>query len=151
MKTKKSLSVFQIAAVYIGTIVGAGFASGQELLQFFGYFGIWGIAGLLLATALFALFGAQLMLIGNRLQADSYKAVLEALGGRWLGLLLNVVITFFLFGLLVAMVAGVGATFLQEFRLPESWGLALMAFLPGQPYFQALVRWLMPQPLLFLY
>ncbi len=50
---KKDIGIFKIAATYIGTIVGAGFASGQEVLQFFGVFGIKGLWGLLLATALF--------------------------------------------------------------------------------------------------
>jgi hypothetical protein len=42
----KPFSVFQIASAYIGTVVGAGFASGQEVLLFFatcGYEGLWGI------------------------------------------------------------------------------------------------------------
>ena len=34
-------------------------ASGQEILQFFGYFGLWGLAGLALATLLFGLLGAK--------------------------------------------------------------------------------------------
>ncbi len=38
---RKSLGIiFQISAVFIGTIVGAGLASGQEITQFFYYFWI---------------------------------------------------------------------------------------------------------------
>jgi uncharacterized membrane protein YkvI len=36
---KKSVSTLKVAATYIGTVVGAGFATGQELLQFFSKFG----------------------------------------------------------------------------------------------------------------
>lgn len=39
---KKSL---QIAGAYIGLIVGAGFASGQEVLQFFTSFGWYSLIG----------------------------------------------------------------------------------------------------------
>ena len=31
---------FRIAMAYIGTVVGAGFATGQEILQFFTHYGI---------------------------------------------------------------------------------------------------------------
>jgi len=36
------VSTFKVAATYIGTVVGAGFASGQEMLQFFAVFGLKG-------------------------------------------------------------------------------------------------------------
>ncbi len=45
---------FQIGSAFIGIIVGAGFASGQEILQFFSSFGYVGIAGSILAAVLFA-------------------------------------------------------------------------------------------------
>lgn len=45
---------FQIGAAFIGVIVGAGFASGQEVLQFFTSFGVMGIVGAFIATV----FGA---------------------------------------------------------------------------------------------
>lgn len=32
---RKGVSTLKVAATYIGTVVGAGFATGQELLQFF--------------------------------------------------------------------------------------------------------------------
>lgn len=32
---KRGLSALQIAAVYIGTIIGAGFATGKEIVEFF--------------------------------------------------------------------------------------------------------------------
>jgi len=46
MMKKNTMSTFKIAATYIGTIVGAGFATGQETLQFFAPFGITGIGEL---------------------------------------------------------------------------------------------------------
>ncbi len=36
---------FEMAGAFIGVIVGAGFASGQEILQFFTSFGWWGVVG----------------------------------------------------------------------------------------------------------
>ena len=124
MNTK--ISPFQVAATYIGTVVGAGFASGQEVLQFFGYFGLWGIAGLFLAGALFFYFGQIVLRLGHELQADSHVPVIQYAGGRWLGKLIDYVITFFLFGALTAMAAGAGSIFFEQFQLSPLLGNAVM-------------------------
>ena len=56
MKNKR-LSFFNIAALYIGTIMGAGFASGREAWQFFGVFGLQGYVGIALSGFLFMALG----------------------------------------------------------------------------------------------
>ena len=48
----KKISVLEIATVFTGSFLGAGFLSGQELLQFFGVFGGYGLAGMVLALSL---------------------------------------------------------------------------------------------------
>ena len=140
IKPKTKLPAFKVGAVYIGAVVGAGFASGQEILQFFGYFGLWGAAGVSLAAFLFGFLGARVMLIAYSIKGSSYREVVDAVGGRWLGPLIDFVITFFLFGILVAMVAGTGAVFEQEFGLPLFTGLALMAALSGATVISGLGR-----------
>src|SRR5256885_11898453 len=45
--------VSRIAGAFVGVIVGAGFASGQEILQFFAGFGAIGLAGCLVAALAF--------------------------------------------------------------------------------------------------
>jgi uncharacterized membrane protein YkvI len=140
VKPKKNISALKVGAVYIGAVIGAGFASGQEILQFFGYFGLWGIAGLALATFLFGFLGMKVMFIAYRIRGRSYKQVIDAVGGRRLGPPINIVITFFLFGILVAMVAGTGAVFEQEFGLPLYIGLAFMAGLSGVTVISGLGR-----------
>lgn len=49
-----------ISAV-VGALVGAGFASGRELVTFFVSFGVKGLGGILLMTSLFA--GGCLLLL----------------------------------------------------------------------------------------
>mgnify|MGYP005849450575 CR=1 FL=1 len=126
MNKKKQLSVFTITATYIGTVVGAGFASGQEVLQFFGFFGYRGLAGIILATILLILFGFLILDLGRRLKAESHLPVILYAGGRWMGSIIDWVITFFLFGGLVTMAAGAGAIFTEQFGLPFIWGAAAM-------------------------
>ncbi|WP_243292052.1 hypothetical protein [Bacillus sp. FJAT-47783] len=123
---KKSI---QIAGAYIGVLVGAGFASGQEILQFFTSFGWLGVLGTLLATVLFAFLGMNLTQLGSRLQTTSHKEVIYHICGRYLGLVVDFIITFFLFGVLVVMIAGAGSIFEQQFGISSLVGSMLMTFL----------------------
>jgi len=123
---EKKLSTFKVASAYIGTVVGAGFASGQEVLQFFGYFGYVGLAGLLVATILFVYFGYLILKLGAELKADSHVPVIKYAGGKWLGALIDYIITFFLFGALTVMAAGAGALFSEQLGLSRFLGSSLL-------------------------
>lgn len=118
---------FQIGAAFIGVIVGAGFASGQEILQFFTSFGTIGIIGTLVATALFAFIGMNLTQLGSRLQTTSHQNVIYHICGRYVGIVVDFVITFFLFGVTVVMFSGAGAIFEQQFNIPGYIGSIIMA------------------------
>lgn len=120
---------FQMGGAFIGVIVGAGFASGQEVLQFFTSFGVMGIFGTIVATALFAFLGMNLMQLGSRLQTKSHQHVIYHICGRYLGIAIDFAITFFLFGVTVVMFSGSGAIFEQQFGIPGSIGNLLMAVL----------------------
>ncbi|MFD1862960.1 hypothetical protein [Planococcus chinensis] len=120
---------FQMGGAFIGVIVGAGFASGQEVLQFFTSFGMLGILGTVIATALFAFLGMNLMQLGSRLQTKSHQHVIYHICGRVLGTAIDFIITFFLFGVTVVMFSGSGAIFEQQFGIPGTVGNLLMAVL----------------------
>lgn len=54
-------SAFRIGIAYLGCCIGAGYLSGQELFQFFSSCGVWGFAGLLLATFCIFIAGAVIL------------------------------------------------------------------------------------------
>jgi len=58
---KRFMLSLQIGAVFIGTVVGAGFATGQEILQFFTCFGKIGMITILLSGVLFYIIAAAVM------------------------------------------------------------------------------------------
>ncbi|MBC7084234.1 MAG: hypothetical protein H5T95_12230 [Firmicutes bacterium] len=124
--TEKRVFTLGVAATYIGTVVGAGFASGQEVLQFFGHFGLRGIPAVGLAVALFSLYGYLILELGRKLGAKSHLPVVREAGGHVVGTAVDGVITFFLFGALVAMTAGAGAVFDEQFGLPSAVGNVLL-------------------------
>lgn len=126
---KKDVSAFKVAATYIGTVIGAGFASGQEILQFFSIFGAMGFWGVIVVTLLFMLFGYIILEMGYLLNSKSHLEVIKTAGGKVTGRIIDYIITFFLFGGLTAMIAGCGAIFAQQFKLPSILGNAAMAII----------------------
>ncbi len=123
---KKGFSVFQIASAYIGTVVGAGFASGQEVLRFFDAYGLNGLWGILVSTVLFFFIGWSILRLGRSLQAPSHVAIVRFTNGPLLGSFIDIIITVFLFGGLSAMIAGAGAVFSEQFNAASAWGTIAM-------------------------
>lgn len=121
--------VLRIASAFIGIIVGAGFASGQEILQYFTSYGYAGTIGAIIATAIFAYMGMMLTKLGTRMKATSHKEAIYRVSGKWLGLIVDYVIIFTLFGVGVVMIAGAGSIPSQQFGLPSVLGTILMSVL----------------------
>ncbi|MCL6477655.1 MAG: hypothetical protein K6T65_04490 [Peptococcaceae bacterium] len=122
----QKITTFKVAATYIGTIVGAGFASGQEVMQYFSFFGLGGLIALAAATLMFIFFGIIILELGHGLRAKSHREVIQHAGGRWVGSAVDAVITFFLFGAMTAMAAGSGAIFAQQFGFSHFLGSLVM-------------------------
>ncbi|PSL40385.1 putative membrane protein YkvI [Planomicrobium soli] len=119
----------KMGSAFIGIIVGAGFASGQEILQYFTSFGTLGIVIAAIATALFAYLGMNLTLLGSRMQTTSHKEVVYGISGKTFGRVVDYIIIFTLFGVGVVMIAGAGSLFSQQFGLPAIVGSILMTVL----------------------
>src|SRR5690606_28136576 len=117
----------QIAATYIGTIVGAGFATGQEILQFFTKYGQWGFYCILLATALFIWLGYKVMLLANRIHAKSYEDLNTALFGKLCGTIISLFMMLVLLGVSAVMLAGAGTIFEENWNLSYQLGLIVTA------------------------
>ena len=49
------IEIFSSVMIIIGTLIGAGFASGQEIATFFNYFGDFGMYGIIIAAILFGI------------------------------------------------------------------------------------------------
>lgn len=124
---KGQVGVFKVAATYIGTIVGAGFASGQEVYQFFSTFGLAGIWSIIISTAFFIFFGYTVLILGMKLNANSHIEIIRFSSGKIVGTFIDIVITIFLFGALAAMIAGAGAIFKEQFHLSPLLGTLVMA------------------------
>lgn len=120
---KKSL---QIAAAFVSLVVGAGFASGQEIIQYFTSYGVTSILGCMVATIIFAFLGMILAQIGSDLQTTSHKEGFYYIGGRYFGPVLDLLVSVVLFGIAIVMLAGAGSAFNQMYQIEPSVGSMLM-------------------------
>ncbi|MFW5999730.1 MAG: hypothetical protein ACOCQC_03600 [Halanaerobiaceae bacterium] len=120
-------SPYNIAAAYTGTVVGAGFASGQEIMQFFAAHGLAGFRGIILTSLLFIIFGYILLELGRLYGADSHQTIINLILGRRTSRIIDYTITCFLFFTLTAMIAGTGALFNEYIGLPIPAGNLIMS------------------------
>lgn len=102
------MSLWSVAAVYIGGVVGAGFASGQELVVFFVSHGRAGLWGILLATLLLCLGTNLILSYCARQDVSSYAHLFDQLSPR-MTLFYDLLYSLFLFIGISVMLAGIGA------------------------------------------
>ncbi len=102
------MSVWSVAAVYIGGVMGAGFASGQELVVFFLNYGRAGLWGIVLATLLLC-FGTGLILTYCAQEnVVSYAHLFQKLHPRATSFY-DLLYSLFIFIGISVMLAGIGA------------------------------------------
>ncbi|WP_413301644.1 hypothetical protein AA0X95_22115 [Bacillus sp. 1P10SD] len=118
-------AAFQIAAVYVGTVIGAGFATGKEIVEFFSRFGFFGFISILMSGYLFIALGSKLMRIAAQINAKSYQEFNEYLFGKWPGRVINIFMLFMLLGVSAVMLAGAGAVFEEQLGLTKNLGVFL--------------------------
>ena len=123
MSAKKTL---QVALAFIGLMVGAGFATGQEVIQYFVSFGLWGLAGAVMAGILMITAGAVIINIGSYFLADEHLGVFRSVSAPVVSRFLDISVSLTLLAMGIVMLAGAGSTLEQQFGLPAWIGSAIM-------------------------
>ena len=122
---RNGAQIVRVAFTYIGTVVGAGFASGQEILQFFTRYGSLATLTIALSTMLFIWIGIQLMLMAHDLKAESYEDLNKVLFGEKIGKWISLFMMVVLFGITTVMLAGAGTVFEEQLHLSYTTGLLI--------------------------
>ncbi|MGI5920350.1 MAG: hypothetical protein ACOX6I_01225 [Syntrophomonadaceae bacterium] len=108
---------------YLGAVVGAGFASGQEIVQFFVNYGNSGIKGAFLTAGLFAACGGMLLYMAHSHQVSNYQDILRFILGQKTGKVVDIGLAVFLFLGISTMLSASGAIFYEHFYLPKGLGV----------------------------
>ena len=119
--------VFKCIGATVAYLIGSGFASGQEILQFFTAYGPLksGLGGVLTLVVLCSA-SAWVLEDARRLQLKDVNAIFRYYCGPWLGTLFQWLTPLFLFGIYVIMLAGAGSLLHEYFGLPTIAGRAAM-------------------------
>lgn len=123
---KKFLLIFQLATIFVGSIVGAGLSSGRELNQFFSTFGYKSFIGLVLCGLLYIMVGKMIIQISTRHEVNSYNEFISLVCPGPIALFTNIILTLFLVSSTSIILAGSSAVVHQYFGIPKWVGLVLM-------------------------
>ncbi|WP_244977412.1 YkvI family membrane protein [Corynebacterium lizhenjunii] len=110
-----------ISMAFVGVVVGAGFASGQEAMQYFVAFGNQGLMGMALSAILMVIAGIAFLQLGSYFQATEHTAVYSKVSGPITSRILDWGTILTLFSIGFVMFAGGGANISQQFPSVPIW------------------------------
>ena len=125
----KKLSWIEITSLYIGIIMGAGFASGRECWQFFGVFGAKGYAGAAASTVCFVLLACMLTFIARSKGTADLGRLICPVESRPAYELIGWVLAAIYYSMIIAMTAAGGSLLNQQFGISKVVGGAIIALL----------------------
>ncbi|AWB82067.1 hypothetical protein C3B44_06635 [Corynebacterium yudongzhengii] len=120
---RKSLT---IALAFVGLLVGAGFASGQEVIQYFIAFGYSGLIGVIVAGIVMTLSGGLLFQLGSYYLAGEHSTVFRNATHPIVSRFLDITTMLTLFCIGFVMLAGAGSNLEQQFDTPTWLGSFIM-------------------------
>lgn len=111
--------------IILGAMIGAGYASGRELWQFFGEES--GLA-IVIFTVLFIISCYVVMKISYEEKTEHFLPILQKLVGKRIAAYYDIIIIFYLFTTTVIMLAGGGATG-EIFYIPYTLGVGVISLI----------------------
>ena len=124
-----NLNVLNVALMFVGAIMGAGFASGREIWQFFGVFGVKGKIGVLLVGILFILLGTATAYIARKLGTNEMGRIIAPGNNQKIANAVSWFMAIILFTVLINMTAACGAMLNQLFGINPMIGGVIIAVL----------------------
>lgn len=122
--------VLKAVFVIIGTLIGAGFASGQEIYIFFYQYGINGIVGITVSSILLGYVVYKVLCICKENEVTNYKKFLKQFIKNEKQLeIFNTMINIFILITFYIMIAGFGAYFEQQWGMHSLIGSILLALI----------------------
>ena len=125
----KYKNALKIAGVYVGLIIGAGFASGREIITFFISYGKMWPLGLVLTGVLFAVVGYIILSIIEKENIKSYSGFLQTIMSEKTAGIMELVSGLFLCVIFFAMVSAFGSIFYEAFGINRLSGSAILTVL----------------------
>lgn len=124
------MAILKVVFVIIGTLIGAGFASGQEIYIFFFSYGIKGLIGIIVSSILIGITIYKTFQITKKNNTKNYKEFLDYLiKNEKIKNITNIVVNIFILASFYIMIAGFGAYLEQELGFNSIIGSTILAIL----------------------
>lgn len=124
-------NIFIVSGAYIAALIGAGFASGQEIVSFFVKYGKTSIFGIILAAALFGVFAAAVLdecIVNN---VSSYSNYLSRFMNTKIRKVIELITLFFAAAVFCVMAACCGEIGYALFGIKSMYGAIILCVLCG--------------------
>jgi uncharacterized membrane protein YkvI len=135
VETQQKTSIPRIltyAGAIVAFLIGSGFATGQEILQYFTSYGYWGVFGTgLLVLALMTYVVIEFFVVGQAKRFDKPSRIFHYYCGKYLGTFFDYFSILFVFLSFAVMVAGAGAVFEEHYGLSKFVGGIGLAVVVG--------------------
>ncbi|OIH84595.1 hypothetical protein BLJ79_10700 [Arthrobacter sp. UCD-GKA] len=126
------LRVLTYAGAIIAFLIGSGFATGQEILQYFTSYGYWGVFGTgLLVLVLMTYVAVEFFVVGQAKKFDRPSRIFHYYCGKHLGTFFDYFSILFVFLSFTVMVAGAGAVFEEHYGMSRYVGGIGLAVVVG--------------------
>lgn len=123
-------NILKVVFVIIGTIIGAGFASGKEIYLFFGIYGENGILGIIISQILIGLIIYKVLIISKKERIKNYQELTNnIIKNKKINEIIRIIINIFLLISFYVMIAGFSAYFSQELKIPNVIGTIIISVL----------------------
>lgn len=111
--------MIKIIFLIIGTLIGAGFASGREIYIFFNKFGIYGIFGIIIASSITGIIINKIMKITKNNEINNYNNLLNIINKKYpkINKIINLIVNAFLLISFFIMIAGFSAYMEQTYQI----------------------------------
>ncbi len=125
----KKLNWLEITSLYIGVIMGAGFASGRECWQFFGVFGVKGYLGAAASTLCFIILACMLTYIARSKGTTDLGKLISPFDSEIIDGVIGWVLAVIYYSMIIAMTAAGGSLLNQQFGISKVIGGMIIALL----------------------
>lgn len=129
-RKKEIFTSIMTAGAFISYNVGAGFASGNELLQFYGSWNLKGIIAAIISGTITTVIACMLLFwLGKVSEAqtssESYRWIAGPVGGKFFRLFTDILVL----GCFMMMFSGAGNLLNEQFHIPSEAGILLLGIL----------------------
>lgn len=120
-------TVIKLSGTFVAFLLGSGFATGQETMQFFAAEGLTGVLGVLVFLVACTYLTITLFLAGRRHGLRNIEDVFRFYTGHVIGTLYAWYTVVIMFSVYVVMLSGAGSVLAEQFGIPTGAGIVTMA------------------------